>query len=139
MLKVTLADIALVSSAGIAQEEQVKFDSNKSLDKSDPQSLSDHLLRAGTENWLDTFQTNVQAVYMLSAAFIPLLAKGNSTIRGYNSSIVNITSISGIMKSPSSGQYAYAASKAAAIQVTRNLGNTLVDTKIRVNSIAPGM
>lgn len=73
---------------------------------------------------------------MLSACLLPLLAKGNETFRGYTSSIVNITSISGIMKTPSSGQFAYAASKAAAIQLTKNLANTLVKTKIRVNSIA---
>lgn len=121
---------------GIALEEQLKFDNNKSLDKSDPKSLSEHLLRAETSTWVDTYQTNVQAMYMLSAALLPLLAKGNETIRGYTSSIINITSISGIMKTPSSGQFAYAASKAAAIQVTRNMGNTFVDTKVRVNSIA---
>jgi len=35
----------------------------------------------------------------------------------YNWQIINVTSISGIMKSSSGGQFAYAASKAAAFQV----------------------
>lgn len=129
----------LVNNAGVALEEQVKFSNNESLDKSDPKSLQDHLLRNETEAWVDTFKTNSTAIYFVSAAFLPLLAKGNESIRGYTSSIINITSISGIMKTPSSGQFAYAASKAAAIQTTRNLANTFVDCKVRVNSIAPGI
>lgn len=126
----------LVNNAGIAIEEELKFANNESLDFSSPESLSKHLLQAETSTWLDTYKTNTQAVYMLSACLLPLLAKGNDTFRGYTSSIVNITSISGIMKTPSSGQFAYAASKAAAIQLTRNLANTFVKTKVRVNSIA---
>lgn len=126
----------LVNNAGIALEEELKFSNNESLDFSSPTSLSEHLLRAETDTWLDTYKTNAQAVYMLSACLLPLLAKGNDTIKGYTSSIVNITSISGIMKTPSSGQFAYAASKAAAIQVTKNLANTFIKTKVRVNSIA---
>lgn len=129
----------LVNNAGIARDEAIKFSNNEQLDHADAQSMSDHLLRSETENWEDTFRTNVQGVYMMSAAFLPLLAKGHASIKGYTSSIVNITSISGIMKTPSSGQYAYAASKAAAMQVTRNLANSLVETKIRVNAIAPGV
>merc|ERR1712093_348222 len=129
----------LVNNAGVAREEQVKFSNNPNLDKSDPKSLSEHLLRGEDENWADTFKTNSAAVYMVSAAFLPPLAKGNESIKGYSSSIVNITSISGIMKTPSSGQFAYAASKASALQTTRNLANTFVDTGVRVNSIAPGI
>jgi len=126
----------LVNNAGIALEEDLKFSNNESLDFSSPTSLSEHLLRATTDIWLDTYKTNTQAVYMLSACLLPLLAKGNDTFKGYTSSIVNITSISGIMKTPSSGQFAYAASKAAALQVTKNLANTFIKTKVRVNSIA---
>jgi hypothetical protein len=43
------------------------------------------------------------------------------------------------MKGSSNGQFAYAASKAAFIQLTRMLATTLVEAKIRVNSIAPGV
>lgn len=43
------------------------------------------------------------------------------------------------MKGSSGGQPAYAASKAAFIHLTRMLATTLVETKIRVNSIAPGV
>jgi len=129
----------LVNNAGVAREENLKFSNNESLDFKSAQSISDHLLRADFSNWAETMETNVTAMYMTSAAFLPLLEKGNETIRGYTSTIINTTSISGIMKGPSSGQYAYSASKAAAIQLTKNLANSLTDVKIRVNTIAPGI
>lgn len=109
----------LVNNAGIAREDQVKFSSNESLNFDSAESVSEHLLRDTDESWMSTFETNSKALFFTSAYFLPLLAKGCETFKGYTSSIVNITSISGIMKTPSSGQFAYAASKAAAIQTTR--------------------
>ena len=70
---------------------------------------------------------------------VPLLAKGRDVTPGYTSSIVNISSVSGLMKGASNGQFAYAASKGAFIHMTRYLATTLKDTKIRVNQIAPGL
>ena len=150
----------LVNNAGVALEEQVKFANNQNLDFESAESVSEHMLRDTDEAWTNTFKTNSQAIFFTSALFLPVLSKGCETFRGYTSSIVNITSISGILKGPSSGQFAYAASKAAALQTTRlvgvslrggtaltqfflhacgrNLANTLVKTKIRCNTIAPG-
>ena len=91
------------------------------------------------ERWQETFQTNVTAQFFISAAFLPLLGKGRDVTPGYTSSIVNIASISGVMKGSSGGQFAYAASKAAFIHLGRLLATTLTDSKIRVNTIAPGI
>lgn len=88
-------------SAGVAREEDSKFSNNKDLDFESAQSVSDHLLRGTDQSWADTFATNSRAVFFASAAFLPLLEEGHKTIRGYTSSIVNITSISGIMRGPS--------------------------------------
>jgi NAD(P)-dependent dehydrogenase (short-subunit alcohol dehydrogenase family) len=52
---------------------------------------------------------------------------------------VNVASISGMMRGSSSGQFAYAASKAAALHLSKMLGTTLAQAKIRVNTIAPGI
>ena len=57
----------------------------------------------------------------------------------YTSSIVNIASISGVMKGSSSGQFAYASSKAGFLHLGRMLATTLAEAKIRVNTIAPGL
>jgi NAD(P)-dependent dehydrogenase (short-subunit alcohol dehydrogenase family) len=67
------------------------------------------------------------------------LSLANEKSKGYTSSIVNIASISGVMKGSSGGQFAYAASKAAFTHLTHMLANRLVETKIRVNCIAPGL
>jgi NAD(P)-dependent dehydrogenase (short-subunit alcohol dehydrogenase family) len=87
----------------------------------------------------ETFETNVTAGFFTSAAFIPLLAKGTASKHGYSASIVNVASISGLMRGSSSGQFAYAASKAAMLHLSRMLGTTLSQAKIRVNTIAPGI
>ena len=91
------------------------------------------------QNWADTFETNVAAQYFVAAGFIPLLAKGRESTPEISPSIVNITSISGVMKGSSNGQFAYASSKAAFLHLTRMLATTLTEAKIRVNSIAPGV
>jgi NAD(P)-dependent dehydrogenase (short-subunit alcohol dehydrogenase family) len=43
-----------------------------------------------------------------AAAFLPLLAKAKQNTKGYSSQIINVSSISGVMKTASGGQFAYA-------------------------------
>ncbi|KAI9819469.1 MAG: hypothetical protein M1827_006917 [Pycnora praestabilis] len=129
----------LVNNAGIARDEHTAYPSNGKPDFSSADSVSEHLLKSESQNWADTFQTNVTAQYFMAAAFLPLLAKGREATPGFTSSVVNITSISGVMKGSSMGQFAYASSKAATIHLTRMLATTFVETKVRVNSIAPGI
>jgi NAD(P)-dependent dehydrogenase (short-subunit alcohol dehydrogenase family) len=103
------------------------------------QSISEHFWKSEPESWADTFKTNVVAVYYMSIAFLPLLAKGCETTPGYTSSIINVSSISGAMKGNSSGQFAYASSKAATTHLSRMLATVFQKTKVRVNVIAPGV
>lgn len=102
-------------------------------------AISNHLLQSEFSNMSSTFETNVTAQYFTSAAFLPLLSLGIENTKGYSSSIVNIASISGVMKGSSGGQFAYASSKAAFIYLTHMLATKLTQTKIRVNCIAPGL
>ncbi|MCJ1303862.1 hypothetical protein MMC08_006673 [Hypocenomyce scalaris] len=101
----------LVNNAGIARDDNTKY-SGGEPDFSSAQSISDHLWKSEPENWQETFQTNLTAQFFTTAAFLPLLAKGRDVTPGYTSSVVNIASISGVMKGSSSGQFAYATSKA---------------------------
>ena len=105
----------------------------------DPQSISDHFLKSPPESWADTFKTNVTGVFYMSMTFLPLLAKGGSVTPGYSSQVINVSSISGYMKGSSNGQFAYASSKAAATHLGRMLATTFIGTKVRVNTIAPGV
>jgi NAD(P)-dependent dehydrogenase (short-subunit alcohol dehydrogenase family) len=102
----------------------------------DVNALSKQLLRSEFSEWARILETNVTAVYFTSAAFLPLLQKAQETTKGYASQIINVTSISGIMKGSSGGQFAYAASKEAAVQMSKVMATEFLPLKIRVNQIA---
>lgn len=129
----------LVNNAGIARDDSTKFSTAGEPDWEDAQSISEHFLKTSGDAWSDTFRTNVGGIYIMSMTFLPLLAKGCSKTPGYTSSIINTTSISGAMKGSSSGQFAYASSKAAATHLSKMLATTFYKTKVRVNVIAPGV
>jgi len=128
----------LVNNAGIARDDNTKY-SNGKPDFKSAQSISEHMMKSDPAAWASTFETNVSAHYFMSAAFLPLLAKAGASTPGLSPSIINITSISGVMKGSSAGQFAYASSKAAFLHLTRIMATTFSEAKIRVNSIAPGV
>lgn len=92
------------------------------------------------EDWSDTYNTNVTAAYFTSAAFLPLLDQSTKTHPGWSSTIIMITSISGLIKS-AQHHFAYNVSKGAAVHLTRLLAGEISANglKIRVNGIAPGV
>ncbi|GHJ83894.1 hypothetical protein NliqN6_0296 [Naganishia liquefaciens] len=127
----------LVNNAGIAGEGS--REGYESVDMKDPDAISAQLWKSETAEWDAILRTNVTSQYFTATAFLPLLAKGKDLFKGYASQIINVTSISGVMKKASGGQYAYAASKAAMFQFTKVLATELQETGIRVNQIAPGV
>ncbi|MCJ1254603.1 hypothetical protein MMC24_002418 [Lignoscripta atroalba] len=128
----------LVNNAGIARDDSTKYSGGKP-DFSSAQSISEHFWQSEPDAWAETFQTNLTAQFFTTMAFLPLLEKGRNVTPGYTSSVVNIASISGVMKGSSNGQFAYATSKAGFIHLTRMMAMTFTETKIRVNCIAPGI
>lgn len=92
------------------------------------------------ESWNETYNTNVTAMYFVTAAFLPLLQKSSETHKAWSSTVINITSISGLIKS-AQHHFAYNASKGAAVHLTRLLAGEITANKlkIRVNGIAPGV
>ncbi|MHC1775591.1 MAG: glucose 1-dehydrogenase [Lentimicrobium sp.] len=76
------------------------------------------------------FQLNVYSAWRLSQLCVPYMEKD-----GYGS-IVNITSMSSINRSPNMS--AYAASKAAMNHMTANLAMDFGGAKVRVNAVGPG-
>ncbi|KAL8776969.1 MAG: hypothetical protein Q9213_008066 [Squamulea squamosa] len=129
----------LVNNAGIARDNNTRFSQAGKPDSKSAQSISDHLMMSEPEQWAETFETNITGQYFVTAAFLPLLAKGREVTPGYSTSVVNVSSISGVMKGSSMGQFAYATSKAGLIHLTRIMATTFADAKIRVNCIAPGI
>jgi len=50
------------------------------------------------EGWSSHFSVNGASIFFVTNAFLGLLAKGGEEVPGYWSSVVNITSISGVIK-----------------------------------------
>ncbi|KDN60244.1 putative short chain dehydrogenase/reductase [Colletotrichum sublineola] len=90
--------------------------------------------------WQRAFLVNATSVYFVTAAFLPLLAKSVSSPTGKMGSVINTTSNSGQLRMSEGSQLAYNVSKAASVQVTRQLAFDFSheNIKIRVNGIAPG-
>jgi len=92
------------------------------------------------EDWDDVYRTNVSQCYFMTTAFLPLLQKATEKQYGWSGTVINISSISGRVKTTQHHPQ-YNASKAATIHLTRMLANEIQENglKIRVNSIAPGV
>jgi len=76
----------------------------------------------------------------MTTAFLPLLQAASEHQHGYSAGVINVCSISGIVKT-AQHHFAYNASKAAVIHLTKMLSFEITNNnlKIRVNSIAPGV
>lgn len=92
------------------------------------------------EDWCNTYRTNVPQLFFMTIGFLPLLQKASQTQYGYSGTVINISSISGIVQS-AQHHFGYNASKAAAIQLTKMLASEVAENglKVRINSIAPGV
>lgn len=88
-------------------------------------------LEENEENWDLNFNTNVKGVFNVGQAVARVMAK-----QGTGGVIINTSSVSAEIISPTVS--AYAASKAAIMQLTRVMALELAEYNIRVNAIGPG-
>lgn len=88
------------------------------------------VLQTSTSDWDDVFNTNVRSVFLTSKAVLPSMAA-----RG-GGAIVNVASEAAMVGF--SGYAAYAASKAAVVNLTRCMALDHAAQKIRVNAVCPG-
>jgi NAD(P)-dependent dehydrogenase (short-subunit alcohol dehydrogenase family) len=126
----------LVNNAGI-EEGSHPVSESKNADEMRKNMFDDE---SNTfEEWTETYRTNVAGMYFLTTACLPLLQRSTETHKGYSGCVINITSISGLVR-VTQHHPAYNASKAAAIHLSNMLGAEIADAglKIRVNNIAPG-
>jgi len=86
-------------------------------------------------DWDDVVEINLRAVFELSRALVPCLARA-ATDRPAGASIVNVSSVMGLLATP--GVISYIATKGAVDHLTRGLAVELGQRRIRVNAICPG-
>lgn len=93
-------------------------------------SYDDDGAESSREQWLGTLDVNVVGAAMVCQAARPHLAAAG------DGAIVNLTSISS--KVAQTGRWTYPVSKAALVQLTRNMAMDCARDRIRVNSVSPG-
>lgn len=92
------------------------------------QVFADSLDKLTSEQFQQTFATNVFAMFWITKAAVPYMPPG--------ASIINTTSIQSYQPSP--GLLDYASTKGAITSFTKSLAKMLIEQGIRVNAVAPG-
>jgi len=85
--------------------------------------------RISEQEWDETFDVNVKGAFLMSRAALPGL-------RATRGTIVNVASYVGLVGF--AGASAYAASKAALVNLTRSMALDHAEEGIRVNAVCPG-
>lgn len=92
------------------------------------QASIDSIEEISTDEWRRTMRTNLDAMFFLCKAAVPVMQPG--------AAIINLASIQS--KSPSPELLAYATTKGAIANFTAGLAGMLAERGIRVNAVAPG-
>jgi NAD(P)-dependent dehydrogenase (short-subunit alcohol dehydrogenase family) len=92
-------------------------------------------VQSDESGWDKVMDLNVKSIFFLTQQLLPVLRAAGS--HDDPARVINISSINGLAN-PMMPVYAYSASKAAVIHMTRHLAADLARENINVNGIAPG-
>ncbi|PBK75143.1 NAD(P)-binding protein [Armillaria solidipes] len=133
----------LVNNAGQVGPVSLFFNQMDAPEHKDAETLGKAMFNESMSGWSDLYAIDVFPIFFVTMAFLGLLDKGTkdcaNTRPGYTANVINVTSISGLMKL-AQDHFAYNSAKAAASQLSKMLSTELAlkGVLIRVNAIAPG-
>jgi len=124
-------DVSKEDSVSLAFEEIIKINGTIDILINNAGITRDGLLmRMKSEQWDDVLNTNLKGVFLCTKNASKFMMKKRS------GSIVNISSVVGIIGNP--GQANYSAAKAGVIGFTKTCAKEFASRGINVNAIAPG-
>ncbi|KAI0833530.1 short-chain dehydrogenase [Trametes gibbosa] len=131
----------LVNNAGQTGPLSRWLENPNAPERKDAESMGRALFEGESfESWTDLFKVNSFSIFFVTTAFLGLLSKGSEENPAYTSCVINITSVSGLMKL-AQNHFAYNSSKAAASHLTKMMATefALKQVPVRVSAIAPGV
>jgi len=131
----------LVNNAGQVGPVSRFLNDNSAPERKDASTLGQALFdNESFDSWADLYKINTFSIFFVTTAFLGLLDNGSREKEGYTSSVINITSISGITKL-AQRHFCYNSAKSAASHLTKMLATELAlkGIRVRVNAIAPGV
>ncbi|KAL4073259.1 hypothetical protein V8B97DRAFT_2023052 [Scleroderma yunnanense] len=125
----------LVNNAGQVGPRSPELNQPSPTAPKNAEELGNYLFaQESFEEWSTLFTTNTSAIYFITVAFLGLLEKGSHDKSGFTSNVINISSISGLIKI--SQGHATATSHLTRLLATEF---ALKQIPVRVNAIAPGV
>ncbi|PFH53910.1 hypothetical protein AMATHDRAFT_136133 [Amanita thiersii Skay4041] len=131
----------LVNNAGQEGPRSLFLSDASAPQRRDAETLGQALFdNESFEGWADLYSINTFSIFFMTTAFLGLLEQGSKDEPNWSSSVINVTSISGLIK-VAQDHFAYNSAKAAASHLTKLLSTeiTLKGFSVRVNAIAPGV
>ncbi|THV05201.1 short-chain dehydrogenase [Dendrothele bispora CBS 962.96] len=131
----------LVNNAGQTGPNSPWLGKPDSPELKDGDSIGKALFNEDMAAWGDHYNVNVFSIFFVTSAFLGLLERGSDDFGPtFTSSVINTTSISGIIK-VAQDHFCYNSAKAAASHLTKMMSTefALKKVPVRVNAVAPGV